>query len=66
MKATCNSNPKHDRFITVIHVTQDVIVDREGNFMDDAGTHESEITHGPNSGNTWICKECGAEATVTN
>ena len=64
MKARCPKNPDHKHFITVAHVTQDWVVDEEGNFVE-VHSDEGETTHGPNPGNTWTCAECGAEAEVT-
>jgi hypothetical protein len=64
MKAICPNNPKHKRFITVAHVSQDWEVDEEGNFMDNLG--DLEIVARPNPGNCWTCKDCHAEAIVTD
>ena len=63
MKAICPTNPKHNRFITVAHVSQDWEVDEEGNFIDDLGSFETVAE--PNAGNVWTCKICHAEAIVT-
>tara|TARA_Y100000310_G_C20390491_1_gene672503 strand:+ start:151 stop:345 length:195 start_codon:yes stop_codon:yes gene_type:complete len=64
MKAVCPKNPDHKLFITTAHEVHDWVVDGNGNFEDDLGC--SETAHGPNPDNTWTCKECGAEATVTS
>ena len=62
MKAICRSNANHKKFITVAHVTEDWIVDAEGNFLEVSSP--GEVTHGADAGNTWVCAECGAEADV--
>lgn len=65
MKAVCSNNPEHDRFITVAHVTQDWVVDENGNFLEVA-EECLEVTHGPDKYNSWICDICGAEATISD
>ena len=55
----CGAN----RFVTVAHVTQDWIVDPEGNF-EECVDQCVETTHGPDDGNTWGCVECGTEAEI--
>jgi hypothetical protein len=62
MKAHCPNNSQHDRFITVAHVSQTWVVDSEGNFLESVS--DDEIDHGPDSGNTWTCEDCGADAVV--
>ena len=64
MKATCPDNPNHKRFITVVHVAENWVVDEEGNFLETHLPDEVETTHGPNPDNTWTCAECGADANV--
>lgn len=61
-KATCPTNPAHNRFVTTAHYMHDIVVDNDGDFVDDKGPIEE--THGPDSGNIWACLECDAEATV--
>ena len=63
VKAICPKNSEHARFITVAHVSQDWVVDSEGNFIYQFGP-DLETVADPNPGNTWTCKECGANATV--
>lgn len=65
MNARCPNNPEHDQFITVAHVTEDWVVDREGNFLEEAPAQDKQTVHGPTVGNTWTCRECGADAIVT-
>ena len=63
MKATCPNNKDHKQFVTVVHVTEDWVVDENGNFLEVFG-EEGEVVHGPDTGNTWTCLECGAIAVV--
>lgn len=65
MKARCPHSPEHHRFITTAHVSQDWIVDREGNFIDEVPGN-NEIVAKPRKGNIWTCAECGATAIVTD
>lgn len=60
--ARCPKNPDHKRFITVAHIAEDWLVDEHGNFLESMG--DGEVTHEPNTGNTWNCAECRADATV--
>lgn len=64
MKATCPKDKTHKKFITVVTVTEDWVVDAQGNFIDVPDNSESEVVHGPNSDNTWTCAECGTQARV--
>ena len=61
LKMKCPANPDHKKFITVVHVSQDWVVDDQGNFIEIANDY-GETVAGPNEGNTWTCKECGTEA----
>jgi hypothetical protein len=63
MKATCPKDKSHKRFITVVHVTEDWVVDEDGDFI---AVHEGsgEVVHKPDPENTWTCAECGAQAEV--
>lgn len=63
MKATC-PNCGCRRFITVVHLTEDWLVEENGDLVDVAG--DGEVVHGPNPDNTWTCHDCGAQAKVTN
>ena len=61
-RATCPNNPDHDTFVTVAHVSEDWLVDRDGNFLESRGTLETVAD--PNAANTWTCHVCDAEAVV--
>lgn len=62
LTAVCPNNPEHKEFITVAHVSEDWVVDEHGNFIEvfEAG----EVVSKPQPGNSWTCKECGAQAEV--
>lgn len=63
-KATCPTDPSHDRFVTTAHVQQDWVVNRDGDFVSELATLDT--THGPDSGNEWTCQTCGASALVSD
>ena len=63
MFAICPNDPTHDQFITVAHVAENWIVDREGNYQKSLdGPHD--VVAPPNRGNIWNCRICNAEAIV--
>jgi len=64
MKATCSKNKDHDKFVTVAHVSEDWVVDREGNWISTIGSQET-VAH-PHPENTWTCYLCGEPAIVEN
>ena len=63
MKAVYPNNPKHNRFITVAHITQDWKVDENGNFIE-VVQECCDVIHGPDRDNYWTCDICGADAIV--
>ena len=62
MKITCPKDAGHKQFITVVHVTEDWIVDNTGTFEEIHPASEAVVVAGPTIGNTFTCHECGAEA----
>ncbi|QST02384.1 hypothetical protein IMZ31_23325 (plasmid) [Pontibacillus sp. ALD_SL1] len=63
MRAICPNHKNHKRFVTVVQITQEWIVDEIGDFIE--VSHEClETKHGPRERNTWTCCECGTEAVV--
>jgi len=63
MKATCpECNSK--QFVTVAHVTEDWVVNENGEFVEVFGSSDTYVVHGPRAGNIWICYKCGEEAKV--
>ena len=63
-RARCPKDPNHKRFVTVVHMTEDWVVDENGDFLEVANS-DGEVVHGPDPGHTWTCQECGADADVT-
>jgi cytochrome oxidase Cu insertion factor (SCO1/SenC/PrrC family) len=63
MKATCPNNPEHKKFVTVAHISQDWVVDENGNFIE-VYNECNETVAPPNPDNIWECNECGASAIV--
>jgi len=64
MKATCPNNSEHCTFVTVAYVSQDWLVDENGDFLDEADGSAGEVLHKPDPDNIWTCAVCGAEAKV--
>lgn len=64
MKAVCPTSPDHDVFVTVAHVQEEWVVNRDGSYRESLRC--IDITHGPNPGNTWTCTFCGEEAKVVD
>ena len=57
----CPKDPEHDEFHITAHVAQGWAVDGKGNWIstiDDC----SQVIHGPDKDDLWICAICGAEA----
>lgn len=63
MKAVCPNNKEHKRFITVAHISQEWVVDENGNF-EEIATECIETVASPDAGNTWNCAICKAEALL--
>lgn len=63
MKATCTKNRRHNQFITTAHVMEEWVVSPTGDFIEKVETLQT--VHGPDPGNQWTCKVCGAPAKVT-
>ena len=61
-KRVCPEDSSHKRFITVAYVSEDWIVDDDGNFIEVMDTN-GQLLHGPNHGNIWTCAECGCDET---
>lgn len=59
--AVCPNNPEHKAFTTIAHVTEEWLVDQDGNFIMSHGCLET--VHGPDRDNIWSCSRCGAPAT---
>ena len=48
------------RWITVAHVSEDWVVDANGNFQDNLGS--IDVVSNPDPDNMWTCDTCGKEA----
>lgn len=64
MLATCPKDPSHKKFVTVIHSSQDALVNEKG-FVEEIVT-DLEIVAKPDSGNIWTCAVCNSEAIVVD
>ena len=64
MKAKCPNNPDHKRFVTVVYVSEDWVVDENGEFIEVSPNSEMCVLHNPNPDNIWLCCKCAAEAEV--
>lgn len=60
MKKKC---PKcgSDRFIVTQHVTQTVVVDSDGAFIELVSNCD-DITHRADDDDVWVCEKCGYDA----
>ena len=66
MLATCPTDPSHDKFVTVVHITEKWVVNRVGGFHEICEAQDQDLVAGPNPDNTWQCEICGVEAEVTD
>jgi hypothetical protein len=62
MKAYCPTDNTHRTFVTVAHVTEDWVVDPDGNFLYTQDDSPHEVVADPSMDNIWYCSICGAEA----
>ena len=60
--AVCPKDKRHKRFVTVVHVTEDWVVDEHGDFIDFAKAQYPEVVAAPSPDNFWTCTVCGSEA----
>lgn len=58
MRAICPNNPEHKRFVAVAYVSEDWLVDEQGNFLEVAPGSETYTLFEPNPDNIWYCYEC--------
>jgi len=66
MKATCPTNPAHNRFATMAHMSEEWVVNEHGEFITEGDPGAGGIVAKPHPENTWTCTACGAEATVVS
>lgn len=58
----CPKDNTHGRFIATAHVTEDWVVDGDGDFIELATTPPGEVVHRPDEDDIWTCAICGTEA----
>lgn len=51
------------RFETTATVSQDWLVDHDGNFIEERNSC-SQVIHGPDNDNIWTCDRCGEQAAI--
>jgi len=66
MKATCPTSSKHNRFATIAHMSEEWIVDEDGEFVSEGDRDVGEVVARPHPENTWTCVTCGEEAIVVS
>lgn len=64
MKATCPTSSKHNRFTTMAHISEEWVVDEDGEFVREGDPGVGEIVAKPHPENTWTCVTCGLDAVV--
>jgi hypothetical protein len=65
MKAICPNDPKHNRFYTTAHITQEWAVNGNGDFLESVAPYDhTDVTHGPTPKKVWECAVCGANVLV--
>ena len=60
----CPKDNTHDRFIATAHITEDWVVDGEGNFVELSTASDCQVVHAPDEDDYWECAICGAEAVA--
>ena len=58
----CPEDKTHDRFIATAHVTEDWVVDGDGNYIEHAIETDYQVLHAPDKHDIWTCAICGTEA----
>jgi len=58
----CPTDPKHNRFIATAHVTEDWVVNSNGNFLELAIETDCQVLHAPDEQDIWTCAICETEA----
>lgn len=56
MHATCPNNPEHKRFLTVAHVSEEWLVNENGDFIEKKQVLET--VQEPSPDNSWYCYDC--------
>lgn len=58
----CPTDPTHNRFIATAHVTEDWVVDSNGDFIELSTKSDCQVLHAPDEQDIWTCAFCGTEA----
>jgi ribosomal protein S27E len=65
MKLICPNDKAHKRFCVTAHVTEDWIVDEQGDFLEtDCDCGLTQVIHRPDAQDYYTCAECGTEAII--
>ena len=65
MKAKCPKNLNHEEFITTVYVSEEWVVDENGEYLRICeDQRDSQVLHKPNPNNFWYCAMCGEIAEV--
>jgi len=65
MKLACPANPEHKRFSVMAHVTEEWIVDENGDFLEMGSVDVGSVTQRPRVGSDefhFVCDDCGTDA----
>lgn len=62
LKLKCPNNCASQEFWATAHVTQDWVIDSEGDFVDVIANSESTTLHYPDIDDSIVCRECHQEA----
>lgn len=64
MKAICPVNANHKHFRTIVHVTEEWLVNEIGKCIMKGTSLASEVIHGPDASNIWTCFDCDSQAEI--
>lgn len=64
MRVTCPKDKSHEGFIATAHVTEEWLMDSNGDFLEVYSSDDTEVVHRPDNEDVWYCQECGADAEV--
>ncbi len=58
----CPMDRTHNRFLATAHVTEDWVVDGDGNYIELSTKSDCTVVHEPDDEDVWTCSVCGTEA----
>jgi hypothetical protein len=64
MQIKCPKDNRHNKFVGAAHVTQDWILDSDGNYYETIYDEPVVVLHSPDADDVITCYECGTEAKV--